>query len=423
MRDPKPLTLTSALTVPLPTRLRILALHAEFGTLRGGGESFSRNLFASLAALGHQVTVAFAADPFGRYPYAVPVGIEAMPIRGWWARSLGQATLSRIGRRLTSMGTLRTTWDRLQDGLGWRASYWNNYRFQKRVVKQLEHAIKDVDVVYVHSNPFLASAVAQMRPTVLRLPGPLTSESLPLLRSIDAVCANGDALTRIRDFLGGHAIELPVGLDHHLFVPGPSSIRASFGWATKEKIVGYVGRLSRIKGVDVLAEGFKEIARVRSDVRLLVVGSGEEENNVRGVLQSEIARGLVHFTGDVPHEQLADWYRAMDLLVMPSRYENYSNAILEALACGVPFVGSNVGGNRTLFETGAGWLFEAGSPASLAAMVNHALADPDNLTARGNNGRMHVCGRHSWCATARRFEEIVHDLLVQPIVAARHYPS
>jgi glycosyltransferase involved in cell wall biosynthesis len=398
--------------------MRILALHAEFGTLRGGGESFSRNLFAALVARGHHIKVAFTADPLGRYPYAVPSGVAALPIRGWWARSLGQASLSALGRRLAATGTIRDEWDRIQNGLAWRASYWNNRRFQQRIVSRLETTIRDADVVYVHSNPFLASEVSRLRPTILRLPGPLTAESLPVLRNIHAVCANGDALMRIRSFLGETAIELPVGLDHRRFAPGPSAIRSSLGWAAAHKVVGYAGRLSRIKGIDVLARGFQQFAEGRSDIRLLVVGSGEEENNLRAVLKPEIARGLVHFTGDVPHEKLAEWYRAMDLFVMPSRYENYSNAILEALACGVAFVGSNVGGNRVLYETGGGWLFEPDSPASLAMVLDQALSDPHQRRARGDRGRAHV-SVYNWTATSLRFEAIVHDLLVEKVVTSQ----
>jgi glycosyltransferase involved in cell wall biosynthesis len=398
--------------------MRVLVLHSELGTLRGGGENFTRNLFASFVALGHEVSAAFVADPFGRYPFQLPAGIKAIPIRGWWSRSFGQATLSAVNRQLTHRPSLQEKWEYIQNGLGWRASYWYNCAFQRRILNRIEQATWDVDAVYVHSNPFLACEVARLRPTVLRLPGPVSAELLPVLRKIHTVCANGDALKRIRTFLGEHTTELPVGLDQQLFAPGPASARSSLGWTAEHKIVGYVGRLSRIKGVDILAEGFRRFSRKRRDARLLFVGTGEEEKNLRAMLKLELAGGLVHFAGDVPHEGLPHWYRAMDLLVMPSRYENYSNAILEGLACGIPFVGSDVGGNRALYETGAGWLFEPNSFDSLASAIDEALADPEKRKARGDKGRSHVDGRYSWAATAQRLEAIL-----QRYTTARHERS
>lgn len=390
--------------------MRVLVLHSELGTLRGGGENFTRNLFASFAARGHSVRAAFTADPLGRYPFPLPAGIEPMPIRGWESRSFGQATLSAVGRRLNGQEALARKWDYIQNGLGWRVSYWYGLRFQKRIVPRLAQVTRDVDVVYVHSNAFLAREVARVRPTVLRLPGPLPAELLPVLRSIHAVCANGDALQQMRSFLGENAIELQVGLDDRQFSPGPDSSRPQLGWTAADKIVGYVGRLTRIKGVDILAEGFRHLAKIRSDARLLIVGSGEEERNLRAILEAEIARGLVYLAGDVPHEQLPNWYRAMDVLVMPSRYENFSNAILEGLACGIPFVGSDVGGNRRLHDTGAGWLFDLNSPTSLAALLDQTLADCDALKRRGQLGRAHVQGRYSWRATAQQLEEIARNV-------------
>jgi glycosyltransferase involved in cell wall biosynthesis len=390
--------------------MRLLVLHSQLGTLRGGGENFSRNLFTAFATLGHQVRAAFAADLFGRYPFALPAGIEAMPIRGWWSDTLGQATLSAVGRRLNGHRVLRQKWDRVQNAVSWRAYYWNNWRFQRRILRRIEHSIHGFDAVYVHSNPFLASEVAKIRPTVLRLPGPLTSELLPVLQSIQAVCANGDALKRIRTFLGDRALELPVGLDDRQFSPGVSALRGDLGWTTEQKVIGYVGRLSHIKGVDLLAEGFRVASQRDRRARLLVVGSGEEARNFRTTLAAEIAGGLVHMAGDVPHQQLPAYYRAMDVLVMPSRYENYSNAVLEGLACGVPFVGSDVGGNRALYETGAGWLFAQGSAADLAGSLAAALADESDRQAHGQRGRSHVAGRFSWDASARRLEEIIRAL-------------
>jgi glycosyltransferase involved in cell wall biosynthesis len=403
--------------------MRVLILHCELGTLRGGGENFTRNLFASFAARGHTVRAAFTADPLGRYPFALPAGIEPMPIRGWDARGFGQATLSAVGRRLNGRQALEKKWDYIQNGLGWRVSYWYNRSFQKRVVARLAQATRDVDVVYVHSNPFLAREVARVRPTVLRLPGPLSAEMLPVLRSVHAVCANGDALRQMRSFLGDHAIELQVGLDDRQFSPHGDASHLLAGWTAEHKIVGYVGRLSRIKGVDILARGFRHLAKIRRDARLLIVGSGEEERNLRAILKAEIGQGLVYLAGDVPHERLPSWYRAMDVLVMPSRYENFSNAILEGLACGIPFAASDVGGNRRLHDTGAGWLFGSNSPTSLAEVLDHALADGDALKKRGGLGRAYVQGRYSWRATAEQLEEIVGKLARGMGCCAERVPS
>jgi glycosyltransferase involved in cell wall biosynthesis len=394
--------------------MRLLVLHSQLGTLRGGGENFSRNLFVSFAALGHQVKAAFAADPFGGYPFPLPPAVEAMPIRGWWSENAGQASLSAIGRRLPGWPGLRQKWDYAQNALAWRTFAWNGRRFQRRILADLTPVIGEVDAIYVHSNPYLASEVARLRPTVLRLPGPLTAEMQPILSRVQAVCANGDALKRIRTFLGDRALELPVGLDDQSFSPGPTDVRARFGWTAAHKVIGYVGRLSRIKGVDLLVDGFRGAAQRDREARMLIVGSGEEERTLRAALAAEIAGGTVCLAGDVAHEQLPHYYRAMDLMVMPSRYENYSNAMLEALACGVPFVASDVGGNRALFETGAGWLFAPGSGEGLAASLIEALAADHGRTIRGELGRRHVSGRYNWGATARRLEQIIGSLPPMP---------
>jgi glycosyltransferase involved in cell wall biosynthesis len=399
--------------------MHVLVLHSELGTLRGGGENFSRNLFAHFARRGHRVRAAFTADPFGRYPFSLPAGLDPEPIRGLWSENLGQATLSAVGRRLTPMPALRARWDYLQNALAWRTFYWSNRRFHSKVMRAIERLARDSDVVYVHSNPYLASDVARLMPTVLRLPGPLTSEVSGVLEGVHAVCANGDALKRIREFLGERALELPVGLDEERFAPGPTSIRAAFGWTPRQHVIGYVGRLSHIKGVDILAEGFRRLAAKDPDARLVIVGGGEEEPNLRATLRHEIARGVVRCSGDVAHDRLPEWYRAMDLLVMPSRYENFSNALLEGLACGVPFVGSDVGGNRALYETGAGWVFETGSPRALAATLTAALADGDERRARGERGRLHVSGRYNWSTTARRLEQILEPLRGAPCAPQR----
>src|SRR5690606_41602517 len=90
--------------------------------------------------------------------------------------------------------------------------------------------------------------------------------------------------------------------------------------------------------------------------RLLMIGDGEEEKNLQSLLKREMQSGRVHLVGGLPQAVLPDWYRSMNLLIMPSRFETFSNAVLEWLACGVHCLASEVGGNLLSVETCRGWL-------------------------------------------------------------------
>ena len=391
--------------------MNILVVHSELGVLRGGGENFTRNLFLAFVERGHDVSASFIADHRGRYPILLPTKIRPIPLAGYWSRKLGQEALSRVAHRIPQGTQLRTRWDLLQQAICWRTVRWHDRRFTSRIEWEFSGRWKEFDAVYVHGSSVLASRIAQYCPTVLRLPGPVSADLSPVLKAVQVVCANGDALNQIRTFLGDHAVELPVGLDVDVFKPGPSQVRERLGWAKNHWVIGYVGRLANIKGVDLLAEAFGRIRRSIPHARLLIVGSGEEEANLRSRVRSELAEGMVHIESDVPNESLAEWYRAMDLFVMPSRYENHSNAVLEALACGVPFLVSDVGGNRYMEKTTGGWLFTQGSADSLAHTFCSVAGNPCLARDRGAFGGEKVRQTYSWRNSARLLEDIFQSCL------------
>jgi glycosyltransferase involved in cell wall biosynthesis len=391
--------------------MKVLILHSELGVLRGGGETFTRNLFSAFAERGHQIDAAFVANLRSRYPIPIPAGIRPVPIPGWWSPDFGQTELSAIGRCIPRETLLRKEWDRIQQGISWRTFRWHSARFKRRVQRKFKNGWADFDVAYVHGNPVLASEVARNLPTVLFLPGPVTAEVAPKLLATQAVCSNGDALLQIRSFLGDHATELPVGLEHKIFKPGPTSIRQRLRWSDDDNVVGYVGRLHHIKGIDLLSASFRQISKSVPKTRLLIVGQGDEEKNIRSDLAEEISRGVAHIEPDVDHKDLPEYYRAMDLLVMPSRYENFSNSLLEGMACEKPFLGSDVGGNRMMAETRAGWLFEPRSVPSLTSCLRQILKNKDEMIARGKLGRCYVRNYYSWNASAQRLEDIISSRL------------
>src|SRR5690349_2687351 len=129
-------------------------------------------------------------------------------------------------------------------------------------------------------------------------------EAEPKLRTVHAVCANGDALAVIQKFLGNHATELPVGLDFNLFRPAGTTVRSKIGWSCKHRVIGYVGRLTPLKGVDILAAAFHEVSNHLRNARLLIVGNGEEERNLRSTLARKFNGKMVHIERDVHHEKI-----------------------------------------------------------------------------------------------------------------------
>jgi glycosyltransferase involved in cell wall biosynthesis len=391
--------------------MKILVIHSELGVLRGGGENFTKNLFIAFAQRGHDVCASFIADSKGRYPIALPPEMKSLPLSGYWSRKLGQETLSKVAHLIPSGTPLRAKWDRLQEALCWRTVAWHDRRFTRRIDLEFSERWKEFDAVYVHGSPLLASHVARHCPTVLGLPGPVPADLAPVLKMSHAVCINGDAFIQVHKFLGDHAVELPLGIDGNVFEPGPTKVRERLGWSISDWVIGYVGRLAYIKGVDLLADAFGAIQKTIPSARLLIIGTGEEEVKLRSRLQSELLERRVHFEADVPHESLADWYRAMDLFVMPSRYENLSNAVLEALACGVPFLGSDVGGNRSFVETEGGWLFAHGSVDSLAKTLCSIANNPCLRTDQGLLTAQKIRQKYKWETSAERLEEIFRSCI------------
>ena len=167
-------------------------------------------------------------------------------------------------------------------------------------------------------------------------------------------------------------------------------------------IVGYVGRLVPEKGVDVLVEAVD-----RLDVQLLIVGDGPE----RSRLERRAAAwppGKAVFTGAVPHEEVPDYLAAVDALVLPSRStitwaEQFGHVLIEAMAAGVPVVGSASAAIPEVVAD-AGLLFPEGDVAALRAQLRTLLADDalrGTLIERGR-ARVARCYTHEIIATAQR---------------------
>lgn len=180
------------------------------------------------------------------------------------------------------------------------------------------------------------------------------------------------------------------GVDSEIFSPGDrTEARSRLGLDPAKPALLYVGNLVPVKGPDILIDACGLLASRQIEFDLHVIGKGP----LRPSLERQAAdRGIadrVRFHGTIAHDRLPDWFRAATMLVLPSRSEGVPNVLLEASACGTPFVASRVGGIPEVTHLGASRLFPAGDSVQLADVIAKVLADSPTPPA-GPVGRTHA---------------------------------
>jgi D-inositol-3-phosphate glycosyltransferase len=213
---------------------------------------------------------------------------------------------------------------------------------------------------------------------------------------------------------------IPCGVDLDLFRPAePRGARARLGLQA-ERVLLFVGRLTPIKGLETLLRALavaKADGLGGTDVRLVVVGGDKEEawDGERARLRrmaTELGVGAwVEFRGPQPQDVLPDYYAAADLCLMPSLYESFGMVALEAMACGVPVIGSRVGGLAVTVRDGAtGLLVPEGDAGALAAGITGLLGD-DARRRRLGGEAAEWARRFGWPCIARAVIELYGELV------------
>jgi D-inositol-3-phosphate glycosyltransferase len=212
---------------------------------------------------------------------------------------------------------------------------------------------------------------------------------------------------------------LSPGVDHRLFSPGDRvEARAALGLGD-EPVILYVGRIQRLKGIDLAIRAFKELSHViaPTEAKFLIVGGasgpdGEDEvQRLTDLARSLGIEGRVCFLGPRPHADLPTYYRAADALVVCSHYESFGLAALEAQASGTPVVATAVGGLSYIVKDGeSGFLLDTRDPSAFAARIATLLNDPMLLASFGFEG-VRRARSFSWRRTADELLDLYECLV------------
>ena len=181
------------------------------------------------------------------------------------------------------------------------------------------------------------------------------------------------------------------GVDIERFSPGPSDVREQLGIPGDAPVLGFVGRLTRDKGLPELVQAFDLILRAEPSARLLLVGwfDAAEDALDKDLRTRILSHPHTHYTGFV--SDTAPYYRAMDMLVLPTWREGFPNAVLEAAATGIPVVTTACTGARdAVVPEVTGLLIPPGYPDAICEAVLRLIRDPNLRHRMGRAARAWV---------------------------------
>jgi glycosyltransferase involved in cell wall biosynthesis len=208
--------------------------------------------------------------------------------------------------------------------------------------------------------------------------------------------------------------------------------RQQLGIPAEAKVVLYVGRFDRRKGIETLV---RAIAKSRwqgnGDLRLMIAGGyrpgqsdGMECDRIKAIVQELGLNEIVTFPGRLTDAELPSYYAAANVCVVPSHYEPFGLVAIEAMACGTPVVASKVGGLQfTVVPEVTGLLVPPQDEAAFAQAIDRILSNPAWGNQLGEIGRQRVEIAMSWESVAYRLTSVYSKLLAQSTVKSVDKPQ
>ena len=215
------------------------------------------------------------------------------------------------------------------------------------------------------------------------------------------------------------------GVEHAFFAPGDrSGARRAIEMPLDVPLIVFVGRIQPLKGPDVAIRALAELhEREHRDAILVIVGGssgldGDTETHRAHDLVDELdLHDSVVFAEPQPHHVLSSYYRAADIVIVPSRSESFGLVALEAAACGTPVVASAVGGLLSLIDDGVtGRLISGRDPSDYGDAMAQILDDDEVRHAMGVAARARAA-RYTWHAAADRVRAMYDELVATELVS------
>lgn len=218
----------------------------------------------------------------------------------------------------------------------------------------------------------------------------------------------------------GRAEVLPNGVDIGKFAHRPSPIANR-----TKKVVVTISRLVSKNGIDILIRAIAEVKKIIPDVQCWIIGDGLERASYQSLVTSCQLGNNVKFFGEIPHERIPEYLHRADIFVRPSRSEGMGNSFIEALAAGLPIIGTPVGGITDIIEDpsagsgrATGLFAERDDPHDLAEKIIHLLRDHNLAASIAREGLRMVRERFLWDKISEQYGVLFSQHRVLTILIA-----
>ena len=399
-------------------RVAVISLHTSPLVQPGSGDSGGMNVYvrevvSSLAQAGLECTTYTRADR-ADLPHEV------------WVEPNHRVVYVQAGPHHLPKEALPEILDEFTDGV---------------LADLAEHGGADV----VHANYWLSGVVAHRIKHELDIPFVSTFHTLArvkaeggdpespwrdraeaeLINCADAVCVSCvEEEQQFRRLYGDPQGQIEIvspGVEHAFFAPGDQGgARAAVDLPADVPVILFVGRIQPLKGPDVAIRALHALGR--ADALLLIIGgssgtAGDGEVERAHQLVDELGlTDQVRFIAPQPHHILSTYYRAADVVVVPSRSESFGLVALEAMACGIPVVASAVGGLLSLVDHGeTGFLVPDRDPRLFAKAIEQIIDEPLLAESMATASAARA-SRYTWSFAAARLRRLYTDLTARQLV-------
>ena len=378
--------------LPAPP-LRILFVNRMAGMIRGGGETFDLEISRALDELNCETTF-LSGRPILIRPHLQGDHSRCILLRSPWTGWLPRAKIPG----------------------GWHIRMWDFKQFEHTAARWAHARQAEYDVIQVCELPFFVAQWKRFKtniPVVMRLTAPDYYDPSGAVLKADAVIASGTTMEKMRAGARPDCVDIPNAVDPVHFHPQKSNFRQENGIANTDIVILYVARLAPFKRHQWLMEVFGQIVKDQPNARLVLVGLGGLDQELKMCRRKMNLSDHVHFLGQVEYGKLPAVYAAADIKVIASdERESFCFAALEAMSMELPLVSTACGMLPSLLGNNEGGrLVPVNDREGFRRALTDLAADADARRRMGKRNRKYVIAHHSWETSARKLRGLYEQLI------------